>query len=153
MSRQIPAAATCLIGALLYAARADAAGVLQLVADDDVDPPQAVVLGAIRRLVAAGKAHGPQLVLDELSRAGELRTLVADHLRAAVTSGADSSAVRHYASATVARALRDLVASMGDALLTSADTMAEEELIYLVEREAAHIADCAERLRQLRGDR
>jgi hypothetical protein len=31
--------------------------------------------------------------------------------------------------------------------------MAEEELVYLVEREAARVADCAERLRQLRGDR
>jgi len=148
----IPTADVCLVGALLYSAPSDARDVLRHVRDTDIEcPALAAVLSPIHRLIASGSPHGPQLVLDELRRKGELKSLVADKLRAATTSGADSTAARYYAGAVVAESLRRRIAAAGDALTVGAYEVAEAELAPLVARAAAAVEDCAERLQRLRG--
>lgn len=147
-----PAVAEMLVGALLYSSSAEAAAVLALVHDDDVDPPLSTVLSAIRRLADCGVTPSPQLVLDELKRQGSLTRQVATTLMAATTSGACSSAARHYAGAVVAESLRRQVESAGSALSAAAGTAPEIDLAPLVERAAASISGCAWRLEQLRGE-
>ncbi|EUA20873.1 hypothetical protein I545_1318 [Mycobacterium kansasii 662] len=71
---------------------------------------------------------------------------------AATTSGACSSAARHYAAAVVAESLRRQVESAGSALSAAAGTAPEIDLAALVERAAASISGCAWRLEQLRGE-
>ena len=77
-----------LVGALLWSAPADAAAVLALLRDDDIESVAlGEVLAAITRLNAARKPHGPQMVLDELGRTGRLRAHngVSGQLQAATT--------------------------------------------------------------------
>jgi replicative DNA helicase len=119
------------VGALLWAAATEVCEVLKLVDDDDIaSPALASVLAAIRRLNYDFKPHGPQLVLDELQRSGDIHSHhgVAGQLQAATTSGADPTAARHYAAAVVAAALRRRVGSAGEALTDIADVAPEDEL-------------------------
>ncbi|MHA0287029.1 hypothetical protein ACXYX3_11315 [Mycobacterium sp. C3-094] len=142
------------VGALLWSAPADAAAVLALVHDDDVESVAlAEVLGAIRRLNGARKPHGPALVLDELERTGRLRAHngVAGQLQAATTSGADAAAAWAYAGAVVARSLRRRIESAGIALQSAAREAAEPELSSHVSLLTRVLGDCATRLEQLRG--
>ncbi|WP_373234895.1 hypothetical protein [Mycobacterium marinum] len=148
-----PGIAEMLTGALMYSSSTEAAAVLALVHDDDVDPPLTVVLAKIRSLVDRGVVPAPQLVLDELKRTGELTRQVAKTLATATTTGACASAARHYAAATVAESLRRRVESAGAALTSAANTAPEADLAPLVEQAAATIAGCAWRLDSLRGDR
>ena len=143
------------VGALLWAPNAEAARVLELVRDDDIESVAlATVLAAMRRLVAADKPHGPQLVLDELRQVGALRNHngVADQLQVATTSGAHPQAAWHYAGAVVAGALRRRVESYGVVLTTAARESAENHLASHVEAATRVIGDCIERLNQLRGE-
>lgn len=144
-----------LVGALLWSAPADAAAILALVHDDDVESVAlAEVLAAIRRLNGARKPHGPQLTLDELERTGRIRAHngVPGALQAATTSGADTLAAWHYAGAVVARSLRRRIESAGVALQAAANEAAEAELSSHVSILARVIGNCATRLEQLRGD-
>lgn len=148
-----PSAELLLAGALLWSSPDAAAGLLRHLRDDDVaDPPTAAVLVAIRTRAAAGRPLGPQLVLDELRRTGQLRGLVADRLRDATTCGATPEQVRDLAAAVVAQSLRRRVESAGHALTTAATTAAEVDLAPMVASAAAAVADCAHRLETLRGE-
>jgi replicative DNA helicase len=127
---------------------------LAFVHDDDFESTVlSTVVAAIRRLVLAEKPIGPQMVMDELRRMGELTREVAVQLQAATTSGADSGVpVPHYAAAVVADSLRRRVESAGVALTAAADGMAEADLAPLVHRAAVSVRDCANRLATLRGE-
>jgi replicative DNA helicase len=143
------------VGALLWSAPADVAAVLRLVRDDDVENPAlAEVIAAVRSLNEARKPHSPQLVLDELRRTARLLSHngVAGQLQAATTSGADAQAEWSYAAAVVAGSLRRRIDSAGIAFQTAAREATEGDLAEHVMVWSAAIADCAERLRQLRGD-
>lgn len=148
-----PDVAVLFVCALRWSSPGEASAVLALVHDDDVErPSDATILAAIRSLDDAGKPCGPQLVFDELQRAGLMNQPVADQLRAAITSGADALAARHYAAAVLADSLRRRVASAGDALTSAARDGAEVDLALLAVRAAQTIADCAGRLALLRGE-
>jgi len=142
------------IGSLLWSGRIEAGIVLAFVHDDDFESTVlSIVVAAIRQLVLAEKPIGPQMVMDELRRTGELTRQVAVQLQAATTSGADSGVpVRHYAAPVVADSLRRRVESAGVALTTAADEMAEDDLAPLVQRAAVSVRDCANRLAALRGE-
>jgi replicative DNA helicase len=117
---QHPTAGVLFIGALLWSEPTKAAAaVLELVTDSDMSTPSlAVVLSAVRRLVTAGTPASPQLVLDALRREGTLKNFACKDLEAATTSGAEPLALREYAAAVVADALRRRIASAGVALTT-----------------------------------
>ena len=149
-----PIVDTLLIGALLWAPIQIAVPVLGLVDDGDLEhPAAATVLAAIRALALAGKPTGPQLVFDELKRTGAATGPVLDHLRAAVTSGAEPLAVNAYAAAVVAFRFRRLVANIGNAMMTLADVASEADIIQVVTNTAAQIIRISDRLAMLRGER
>lgn len=148
-----PDVAVLFVGALLWSTSSSAAAAVDLVRDDDLaDPALATVLAAIRTLSTAGRMLGPQLVLDELRRTGELRGRVPDRLREATTSGASPEAARAYAAAVVANALRRRIESTGSALSAAAMTAAEPDLAPLVAQAAATVSECAHRLALLRDE-
>ena len=149
-----PGTDVLLVGAVLWAPqRLPGLLSLSLVKDDDVeDPALAKGLATARAMIYARQPHGPQLVLDELKRSGTLTPIVADCLKSATTCGADAGAIRQYAAAVVADSLRRRVASAGAALSSIADTAAEGDIAPMVERAAAAVQDCADRLAALRGD-
>lgn len=158
MDRQIcpvgpePGVGEMLVGALMYSSSAEAAAVLALIHDDDVDPPLNVVLKAIRMLVGRDVPPSPQLTLDELGRTGSLTRQTATALRAATTTGACASAAGHYAAAVVSRSLRRQTESVGTALVEAAGTAPEADLTPLVNNAVVTIRDCARRLDALRGE-
>ncbi|MGA5466576.1 hypothetical protein [Mycobacterium sp. NPDC050041] len=148
-----PGVDTLFVGALLWSTPADAAAVLALVHDDDVESSAlAEVLAAVRRLHCARKPHGPQLVLAELQRAGRLRAHngVAGQLQAATTSGADPHAARQYAGAVVAGSLRRRLESAGVALQAAAREAPENDLRSHTTILARMLSDCDQRLSLLR---
>lgn len=157
-SQQIPAVgtvppdvATLLIGALMWTKTTHANNVLNYIADDDIEPPaQAVILAAIRDLAADDQPHGPQLVLDELQRTGRINDLVAQHLRESVTSGAEPSAVWHYAAATSADSIRRRIRNAANTLAELADGEAETGLTTQVTGLLADIISHHGRLEYLR---
>jgi len=149
-----PSVDTLLIGALLWAPIQITVPVLGLVDDDDLEhPAEATVLAAIRTLALAGTPTGPQLVFDELKRTGEAKALVLDHLRAALTSGAEHLAADAYAAAVVASRFRRLVANIGNAMTVLADVAPEADIVRVVTSGATQITETAERLTILRGER
>lgn len=148
-----PSAGVLLLGALFFSAPPAAANVLKLVLDDDMpSPSQAAVLSAVRRLVSAGTPPDPQLVLDELKRAGTLKAFAARDLQDAVTCGAQPQAVREYGAAVVSESLRRRIESAGVALTAAASDAAEVALAPLVSRATVSCLDCAGRLAELRGE-
>jgi replicative DNA helicase len=148
-----PTTGVLLIGSLLWSEPAKAAVVLELVTDDDMATPSlSAVLSAVRRLVTAGTPPGPQLVADTLRRQGTLKHFAAKDLQDATTSGAQPLALREYAAAVVADALRRRIASAGVALTTAAADATEAALAPLVSRATVACLDCAGRLDQLRGE-
>jgi hypothetical protein len=148
-----PTAGVLLLGALFFSQPANASPVLELVADSDMPTPSlAIVLGTVRRLVDRGMPPAPQLVLAELQREGALKHFAARDLQDATTCGAQPLAVREYAAALVSESFRRLVESAGAALQTAAAECAEDELAPMVVRATESAIDCAQRLRQLRGD-
>lgn len=148
-----PSADVLLVGALLWSDPDAAVDVLRLVHDDDLaDPPTAAVLAAVRSRADTGRPLGPQLVLDELRRIGQLRGSVPDRLRDATTCGAVAEQARDLAAAVVADSLRRRVESAGHALTTAAGMAAEADLAPMVAAAAAAVSDCAHRLQLLRGD-
>jgi hypothetical protein len=149
---RMPDAATVFVGTLLWSSPADAADVLHLVADDDLDPPLSVLVASIRTLVDAGKPCDAQVVFDELRRRGELSGPVAKALQDATTAGAVPQAAVFYAAAVVEQALRRKVESAGHALTSAATTAPEAELSPLVANAAATVAGIMHRLSVLRGE-
>lgn len=141
------------VGTLMWSADTTAVSdVLALVRNDDIESPAlATVLGAVRRLVGAGKPHEPTLVLDELRRTGELNSVVAEKLRSATTCGASGLSVRSYGAAVVAPSLRRRIAAAGEAFTTIAQGSPEADLEPLVERATSSVQSCADRLAKLRG--
>jgi replicative DNA helicase len=147
-----PVTGVLLIGGLMWLPPADAAEVVAAVLDDDMPTlPLSTVLAAVRRLVSAGTPAGPALVIDELRRAGRLDRVTANHVQDAATSGAQPGAVRSYAAAVLAEALRRRIDSAGTALTAAAADAAEADLAPLVTRAAESVRDCADRLTALRG--
>jgi replicative DNA helicase len=147
-----PTTGVLLLGALLWSQPAEAAGVLELVADDDMATTSlSLVLSAVRRLASAGTPPGPQLVLDALRREGTLKNFALKDLQDAATSGAQPLALREYAAAVVSEAFRRRIDSAGVALTTAAREAAEAALAPLVSRATVACLDCAGRLDQLRG--
>ena len=150
---QLPDAPTVFVGTLLWSASADAAAVLELVADDDLESPAlSEVVAIIRRLAAAGRPCDAQMVLDELGRGGRVHRSVALALMDATASGAQPQAARYYAAVVVAAALRRKLESAGHALIEAAQTAAEANLAPIVTRAAGACLDCAARLAELRGE-
>jgi replicative DNA helicase len=148
-----PGVGVLFIGSLLWSEPAQAAAVLELVADDDMATPSlSLVLSAVRRLVMAGTPPGPQLVLDSLRREGTLKNFALKDLQDAATSGAQPLALREYAAAVVSDALRRRIDSAGVALTTAAADAAEATLAPLVSKATVACLGCAGRLDQLRGD-
>ncbi len=140
-----------LVGALLWTELAAAAEVIALVADDDLaDPHLATVLSALRDMTDTGTHISPQLVMDKLTRDGVHRPVLMA-LSDATLSGAASGAVREYAAAVVAAALRRRTESSGVALSAAADEAPEASLADIACKIAARIADTAHRLVTLRG--
>lgn len=149
-----PSVDVLLVGAVLWEPDRVFLLPLGLVHDDDIENPAlAQVLAVARSMVYADQPHGPQLVMAELKRAGALTPAVAEALKAATTSGADPGAVRQYAIAVVADSLRRRAASAGAALTGIAEHTPEADIAPMVERAAASVRDCAERLATLRGRR
>ncbi len=148
-----PSVDVLFIGSLLWAPISIAVSVLGLVDDDDVEhPADTGILAAIRTLALANKPTGPQLVFDELKRTGAATALVLDHLRAAVTSGAEALAVDAYAAAVVASRFRRLVSNVGNAMMMLADLAPEADIVQVVTSGAARITETSERLAVLRGE-
>ncbi|WP_141564444.1 hypothetical protein [Mycolicibacterium palauense] len=143
-----------LVGAALWASQRDPGLLhLALVKDEDIENPAlARVLATTRALAYARQPHGPQLVLDELRRSASLTPAVAEQLQTSTTSGADPLAIREYAAAVVADALRRRTSAAGAALSAIADQAAEADIAPMVERAAASVRDCADRLAALRGE-
>lgn len=143
---------TMFLGALMHGSRRDASDVLALVRDRDLaTPSQETIAVVIRKLVTANRSYTPELVLAEVQRLGKLSGPVQKELLDATTSGATALALRDYASAVVAEALRRRVDSAGTALTAAAREAAEPDLAPIVARAVAAVDDCADRLRTLRG--
>ena len=147
------------VGALLWAATDDVRPVLALVLADDLDDPHLrPILEAIRRLVAAGRPHDGVAVGDELQRcgalAGEAGRLTARRLADAITSGAGANtlAVRSYATAVVADAYRRRYETVGKALAEAATDLAEADLLPLLRGIGTDAVRHAARLAALRGE-
>jgi hypothetical protein len=151
---QTPDLETVFTGTLLWSSPADAAAVLELVADDDLESPAlSVLVATIRRLAVAGKPCDAQMTLDELGRDGGVHRGIALALMDATASGAVPQASRFYAAAVVAGSLRRRVESAGHALIAAAEDAAESNLAATVSRATVACLDCAGRLAELRGDR
>lgn len=148
-----PNVSILLLGALMWSEPHAADEVLAQVADADMPTTATeLVLVAVRRLVAAGTPPGPELVHDDIVRVGELSSDVAKAIRDATTSGAAPNALRQYAAAVVAQALRRYVESAGNALVTAADEAPEHALAQTVLAASTRCLNCAKRLRVLRGE-
>jgi replicative DNA helicase len=148
-----PNSAVLLLGALLWSTPADATEVLDLVVDSDMPTPStAIVLAAVRRLIARGTPPAAALVADELRREGTLKHFAAKDLQDAITCGAQPSAVRECAAAVVSERFRRLVDSAGAALQAASIECAEDELAPMIDRACESATECARRLRTLRGD-
>jgi hypothetical protein len=141
-----------LVGSLLWAQPDMTASVLALVvADDLADPNLAVVLAALREMVARGEHYGPQLMCDRVTRSGT-RPLVLKAVRDAVTSGAAAEACHEYAAAVVAQSLRRHTESAGNALTTAATEASETDIPRIATNVAERIGNIARRLAKLRGE-
>ncbi|MCB8910209.1 hypothetical protein KUG88_08705 [Rhodococcus rhodochrous] len=147
------------LGCLMWAAAADVRDVLPLVADDDLEDPNArVILFAIRWLVGAGQPHDGTAVGDQLQRSGRLGgesgTAVKKILLDAITSGAASNhlAPKMYARAVVSDAYRRRYEILGKSLVEAADTMAEDDLLPMLRHAGTDAVSHAERLSRLRGE-
>jgi replicative DNA helicase len=147
-----PTAVECLVGSLMFSTITEVREILRHVTDDDVDFPASTVLASIRSLASRGVIPSPQLVGDDLHRRGKRTRQVAVWLASAVTSGACSSAARHYAGAVVAQSFRRQVESFGEALRTGSESAAETDVARLTEQAAVRITSVYARLRDLRGD-
>lgn len=146
-----PTAVECLVGSLMFSTITEVREILRHVTDDDVDFPASTVLASIRSLASSGVIPSPQLVGDDLQRRGNRTRQVACWLASATTSGACSSAAKHYAGAVVAQSFRRQVESLGNALRTASDGAAEVDVAHLTERAATRITSIYERLQHLRG--
>jgi replicative DNA helicase len=149
-----PDAETLLLGGLLGALAVDAAEVLALIENTDMQSPaNAVVLDVIRTAVVLdADVFGPAVVWDRLTRNGSRREVRKAMLDAS-TSGAASTpgALAYYASMIVAAAYRRQMESIGLALVTASSDAPEVSLSGLVDAAVAKLRATEERLRQLRG--
>lgn len=149
---QTPDLETVFVGTLLWSSPTDAAAVLELVADDDLESPAlSVLVATIRHLATSGHPCDAQVVLDELGRAGSVHQGIALALMDATASGAMPESARFYAAAVVARSLRRKIESAGHALVEAASESAECNLAAIVSRATVFCLDCAGRLAELRG--
>jgi hypothetical protein len=148
----VPDVETVFVGTLLWSSPADAAAVLELVADDDFESPAlSVLVATIGRLAAAGRPCDAQMVLDELGRDGGVHRGIAAALMDATSAGTVPQAARFYAAAVVARSLRRKIESAGHALISAAQDAPETSLPAIVSRATVSCLDCAGRLAELRG--
>lgn len=141
------------VGALMFSTVAEVREVAHLVEPGDFDEPAATVFSAVAGLAARGVPPSPQLVADDLKRRGLLTRRRAVWLHSAVVSGACSSAAYSYAAAVVSESLRRQAESFGQALVSVADTAAEDDVATLAGQAATRIRVVAERLEKLRGER
>ena len=149
----LPAAADLLVCALLYSA---CPAVLQIAeyinASDDLDEPARRGYEAVVALAHQNITPAPQLVLDELRRAGRLDRQTACWLATAATAGAPPETARRYAATLVSQTLRRKVESWGLTLIAAAEGAAEDELKTLFGTSMQQITATLTRLAPLRGD-
>jgi len=154
-----PTTEVLLLGSLMWATTDDVREVLPLIADDDLEDPNArVILFAIRWLVGAGQPHDGTAVGDQLQRSGRLGgdsgTAVKKILLDAITSGAASNhlAPATYARAVVSDAYRRRYELLGKSLVEAADTMPEGDLLPMLRLAGTDAVAHADRLSRLRGE-
>lgn len=154
----LPSTEVQFLGCLMWSNTTDVAEVLPLVADDDLDDPNArVILFCIRWLIGAKQPHDGTAVGDQLQRSGRLGGdsghVVKKMLLDAITSGAASNTIapRTYATAVVSDAYRRRYELLGKALVEAADTMTEDDLLPMLRQAGTDAVKHAERLAALRG--
>lgn len=147
-----PSVADLLAGSYLYSTCAEVLEVSRFVELDDFDEPAKTVVASIVALARRKVPPSPQLVLDELKRCGKLTRSHGVWLASAATSGACSTAARHYAAAVVAQSFRRQTESSGTALIAASSAASEVEVAALAETALARIRNIADRLTELRGD-
>lgn len=138
--------------AALFSTPADVAAVLRFVDDLDFEKPgQRLIVEAIRALSLAGEPTDAVCVGDWLARNGRLTQDAKYELTCAITAGANSDALRHYATAVVADSFREAYASLGEALLESAGVMPEHDLLPQLVEGGTRLRNHSRRLDALRG--
>jgi len=148
-----------MLGSFMWAHTDDVRDVLSLVADDDLEDPNArVILFCIRWLIGANQPHDGTAVGDQLQRSGRLGgesgTQVKKLLLDAITSGASSNhlAPKVYAKAVVSDAYRRRYEQLGKSLVEAADVMAEDDLLPMLRNAGRDAVAHAQRLSLLRGE-
>jgi replicative DNA helicase len=149
----LPSAAELFVCALLYSAGATVLQIAEYIdAEADLDERARHAYCAVVELARQEISPAPQLVFDELRRTGLLDRSTACWLATAATAGAPPDSARRYAAIVVSESLRRQVNSWGTALISSADTAAEDELEVTIDNFAHTISTTFARLAVLRGD-
>ncbi|QSE72254.1 MULTISPECIES: DnaB-like helicase N-terminal domain-containing protein [Rhodococcus] len=121
---------TLLLCALLFATRAAAADIVDLLTTDDFHQPlHAELFDAIAALMNTGQPHDPAMVLAHLERHGRLAghhgRRLAYALTTATTAGADPTASPYYAHAVISAAYRRSFRTAGATITEAAETLPE----------------------------
>ncbi|UGQ60495.1 DNA helicase (plasmid) [Rhodococcus pyridinivorans] len=124
---------TLLLCALLFATRAAAADIVDLLTTDDFHQPlHAELFDAIAALMSTGQPHNPAMVLAYLERHGQLAghrgRRLAYALTTATAAGADRTAAPYYAHAVISAAYRRSFRTAGAAITEAAETLPEADL-------------------------
>ncbi len=141
-----------LLACLLTADHRTAAGILAALHDEDLaDHRLRAVVAVARRLVAAGKAPDPVLIVADARARGELPTAtetqdVALLLASLVASVSVVASWQHFLVAVVQDALRRRAAEAGYRIAQSAEAAPIDVLLDLVVTEAAAVHTVATRL-------
>jgi replicative DNA helicase len=148
-----PCLADLFVSALMFSSIAEVLDVVRFVVVEDIEPEAGqVVYASIVALARRGVPPSSQLVLDDIKRLGKLTRTRGVWLASATTSGACASAARSYAAALLAESLRREAESMGQALISAAESYSEIELAKLGEIVTTRLGYIAGRLAELRGD-
>jgi replicative DNA helicase len=148
----LPSAAELLVCALMYSASPTVAQIAEYMDPDaDLDECARRAYWAVVGLARRDISPAPQLVLDELRRTGRLDRQTACWLATAATAAAPPDSARRYAAVVVSNSLRRHLDSWGTALISAADTAAEDELKVCIDSFAHTVSTTFARLAVLRG--
>ena len=148
----LPPVDELLVCALLYSASPNVVQIAEYIdADSDLSEYARRAYGAVIELARQDSSPAPQLVLDELRRTGHLDRQTACWLATAATAGAPPDSARRYAAIVVSNSLRRQINGWGTALISAAETAAEEELQATIDGFVNTIAKTFARLAALRG--
>ncbi|WP_396912725.1 hypothetical protein [Mycolicibacterium sp.] len=140
------------ISALLHSVAPTVVQIAALVdAQRDLDGPALRSFRAVVDIAQRGIAPAPELVADELRRAGSLDRRTACWLSNAASARVGCETARHYAAVVVATSVRRQIRNVGSDLAVLAATASEVELEVTIEHFAAMISDTFNRLAVLRG--